>query len=177
MQVKEIIQKCLDEKLTDKKYHVDKASKFTRELADTIKQELKGQLRKNLAAVVSILLSIIVFLTVQPSPRSKLGSVQVRGASGHRRAAWRGGQVSCATAVENALVCGSRSSASCFCVWPDAQFLTGLSGLAAEWGADVSGMRRQIIKHSQRFPMFVPVSPCCLSAACAKGVDPPESKA
>mmetsp|Transcript_18330 Transcript_18330/g.43644 ORF Transcript_18330/g.43644 Transcript_18330/m.43644 type:complete len:121 (-) Transcript_18330:103-465(-) len=41
MQVKEIIQKCLDEKLTDKKYHVDKASKFTRELADTIKQELK----------------------------------------------------------------------------------------------------------------------------------------
>mmetsp|Transcript_68630 Transcript_68630/g.143206 ORF Transcript_68630/g.143206 Transcript_68630/m.143206 type:complete len:122 (-) Transcript_68630:195-560(-) len=41
MQVKEIIQKCLDDKLTGQKYHVDKASKFSRELADTIKQELK----------------------------------------------------------------------------------------------------------------------------------------
>ena len=46
MQVKEIIQKCLDNKLQNQTYYVDKASKFTRELAEEIKQELKGQIAK-----------------------------------------------------------------------------------------------------------------------------------
>ncbi len=41
LQVTEIIQKALNEKLSKQKYHVDKATKWTKELTETIKASLK----------------------------------------------------------------------------------------------------------------------------------------
>jgi tctex1 domain-containing protein 2 len=41
LQVTEIIQQALNEKLMHQKYHVDKASKWTKELSETIKTKLK----------------------------------------------------------------------------------------------------------------------------------------
>ena len=41
LQVKEIIQECLNEKLGGHKYHVDKAAKMCKEITDTVKAKLK----------------------------------------------------------------------------------------------------------------------------------------